>query len=119
MEDTGNFLGSPDLITYAVQRGWFDAQSGESFNFRKAYRKNRNDPPDSRRWRGRQLAAACQVSWPPKEPDRNHPDGNTLLPDSVCHLDPQKRRAFLALRWLIIGYLRKVSTVFSVFSVGF
>jgi len=68
LEDTDNFLGSPDLITYAARRGWFDPQNGEPFNFRKAYRKNRDDPPDPRRWRGRQLAAGCQVPWPPKEP---------------------------------------------------
>ena len=68
LEDTANFLSSPDLITYAVQRGWFDANSGQPFNFRKAYRKNRDDPPDPRRWRGRQLVTGHQVPWPPKEP---------------------------------------------------
>jgi len=68
LEDADNFLGSSDLITYAAQRGWYDAESGEPFNFRKAYRKNRDDPPDPRRWRGRQLAAGCPLPWPPKEP---------------------------------------------------
>lgn len=68
LEDTDNFLSSPDLITYAVQRGWFDARRGEPFNFRKTYRRNRDDPPDPRRWRGRQLVTGSQVPWPPKEP---------------------------------------------------
>jgi len=68
LEDTANFLGSPDLISYAVRRGWFDPRDGEPFNFRKAYRKNRDDPPDPRRWRGRQLIAGCREPWPPEEP---------------------------------------------------
>ena len=68
LDDTANFLSSPDLVTYAVQRGWFDPNSGEPFNFRKVYRKNRDDSPDPRRWRGRQLAAGCELPWPPKSP---------------------------------------------------
>ena len=68
LDDTANFLGSPDLITYAVQRGWFDPNRGDPFNFRKVYRKNRDDPPDPRRWRGRQLAAGCRQPWPPESP---------------------------------------------------
>ena len=36
MEDTVNYLGSADLISYAEQRGWYNAGKGK-FNFRKAY----------------------------------------------------------------------------------
>jgi dipeptidase len=37
LSDTVNFLGSPDLIDYAVQRGWYDPEKDGEFNFRKAY----------------------------------------------------------------------------------
>ena len=68
LKDTANFLGSPDLITYAAKRGWFDPDGGERFNFRKVYRGNRDDPPDPRRWRGRRLVAGSLQPWPPAEP---------------------------------------------------
>ena len=55
LSDGDNFLASPDLIDYAVGRGWFDPTSGEKFNFRKVYTTGINDSPDPRRWRGRQL----------------------------------------------------------------
>ncbi len=68
LKDSDNFLASPDLISYAVRRGWYDPASGEPFNFRKVYNIDRADPPDPRRWRGRQLAAGCDASWPPASP---------------------------------------------------
>jgi dipeptidase len=37
LRDTVNFLGASDLITYAVERGWFDPNQGKRFNFREAY----------------------------------------------------------------------------------
>lgn len=36
LSDTLNFAGSKDLITYAIERGWYDPSEG-SFNFRHAY----------------------------------------------------------------------------------
>lgn len=36
LSDTTNFLGSKDLIDYAVERGWYHPREG-AFNFRKAY----------------------------------------------------------------------------------
>lgn len=68
LKDTDNFLGSPDLIDYAARRGWYDPKAGRPFNFRKTYRPERDDPPDIRRWRGRQLVSGQRVPWPPKEP---------------------------------------------------
>lgn len=66
--DSDNFLASPDLISYAVTRGWHDPNAGEPFNFRKVYNINRADPSDPRRWRGRQLAAGCEEPWSPASP---------------------------------------------------
>jgi dipeptidase len=37
LADTKNFLGSPDIIEYAISKGWYDPASGEPFDFGKAY----------------------------------------------------------------------------------
>ena len=37
LEDTANFMGSPDIIDYAISRGWYDPHSRQEFNFRLAY----------------------------------------------------------------------------------
>ena len=37
LADSQNFLGSKDIISYAIERGWFDPDEGERFNFREAY----------------------------------------------------------------------------------
>ncbi len=37
LQNTANFLGSPDLISYAQRRGWYDPDKDGQFNFRNAY----------------------------------------------------------------------------------
>ena len=37
LTDTDNFDGSPDLIQYAVERGWYDPIKEGKFSFRRAY----------------------------------------------------------------------------------
>ncbi|MFA7408612.1 MAG: C69 family dipeptidase [Bacteroidales bacterium] len=37
LSDTQNFIASPDLIDYAIKRGWYDPTSGHLFSFREAY----------------------------------------------------------------------------------
>jgi len=37
LSDTLNYLGSPDIIAYAVSRGWYDPVRDGAFNFSKAY----------------------------------------------------------------------------------
>jgi len=39
LSDTANFLGSTDIIEYAIMRGWYDPELGNEFNFRLAYGK--------------------------------------------------------------------------------
>ncbi len=39
LSDTENFAGSPDLVEYAVERGWYNPETDGEFNFRKAYAK--------------------------------------------------------------------------------
>lgn len=42
LNDTTNFMGSPDLIDYAAQRGWFDPEVQENFIFREVYSQPEN-----------------------------------------------------------------------------
>lgn len=37
LSDTVNFAGSPDIVEYAVSRGWYDPAKDGKFNFRLAY----------------------------------------------------------------------------------
>ena len=37
LADAGRFLGSSDLITHAVERGWYDPSGAEAFDFKHAY----------------------------------------------------------------------------------
>ncbi|MFP3269164.1 MAG: C69 family dipeptidase [Desulfurococcales archaeon] len=37
LSDTQNFMGSSDLIQYAIQRGWYDPSRDGAFDFAKAY----------------------------------------------------------------------------------
>jgi dipeptidase len=59
--DPKNFLGSPDLIEYAVQRGWYNPEKDGDFNFARAY-ANPSDLADMRnilrQWQGINLLAA-------------------------------------------------------------
>jgi len=61
LQDTLNFYGSPDLIEYAQQRGWYDPAAGGAFSFRKAHGRPSNQANRrniTREWGGlRRLAA--------------------------------------------------------------
>jgi dipeptidase len=37
LQDTVNYLGSADLISYAERKGWYNSNKNGKFNFRKAY----------------------------------------------------------------------------------
>ena len=55
LSDTTNFLGSPDIIGYAIKQGWYDPATDGDFHFAKAYAKpgsltHRGN--SSRMWRG-------------------------------------------------------------------
>ena len=39
LADTLNFLGSADIIDYAIQRRWYDPKTNKEFNFRLSYGK--------------------------------------------------------------------------------
>lgn len=47
----GQVQFSPDLISYAVERGWYDPTQGRPFSFREAYQSPERNRPDLRqRW---------------------------------------------------------------------
>jgi dipeptidase len=70
LEDKVNFLASPDLIEYAVKRGWYNPAGGERFNFSKAYGQRQQPLMDERQWRGQCLVTGKVIE---KEPDRRLP----------------------------------------------
>ena len=73
LKDRSNFLGSPDLIEYAIKKGWYNPADGEGFDFSKAYGQKRKRLMDERQWRGQYLVTDKDIQ---KEPDR-------MLPFSV------------------------------------
>ena len=42
LSDTENFLGSKNLVSYAIEKGWYDPATNEPFNFEKAYASQTN-----------------------------------------------------------------------------
>ncbi len=61
LNDTKRFAGSKDIITYAIERGWYNPETDGEFSFRKAY----SDIPTlnssnnkGRKWGGLRLLAA-------------------------------------------------------------
>lgn len=60
LADTNNFLGSPDLIDYAVQNGWYVPETDGAFHFARAYSSPgnlKNNGNVHRMWGGVNLLA--------------------------------------------------------------
>jgi dipeptidase len=60
LNDRNNFLGSPDIIDYAIHRGWYNPEKEDAFDFARAY----SDPEELksmgnilRQWQGTNLLA--------------------------------------------------------------
>jgi dipeptidase len=65
LSDTTNFLGSPDIISYAIKRGWYNPEEDGAFNFSKAYARprSRTYPGNVHRiWRGVNLVSGQNYS---------------------------------------------------------
>ena len=73
LEDSDNFLASPDLIGYAVKRGRYDSASGKPFNYKDAYGVRHKGwfetsyHCDARQWRGQCLVTGKDIPLPVKE----------------------------------------------------
>jgi dipeptidase len=66
LRDTLNFLGSPDIIDYAIKKGWYDPARDGEFNFARAYSPAGSlaHPANAgRMWRGIDLVAGrkCDI----------------------------------------------------------
>jgi len=70
LKDKSNFLGSADLIEYAIKKEWYDPASGEEFDFSNAYGQPQKPLMDERQWRGQCLVTNKDIA---KEPDRRLP----------------------------------------------
>ena len=70
LQDKTNFLGSPDLIEYAIKKGWYNPAGGERFDFSKAYGQQQKRLMDERQWRGQCLVTGKDIE---KETDRKLP----------------------------------------------
>jgi len=70
LKDKTNFHGSPDLIEYAIKKGWHKPTGGERFDFSKAYGQPQKSLIDQRQWRGQCLVMGKDIE---KEPGRKLP----------------------------------------------
>jgi len=55
LSDKTNFMGSPDIVDYAIERGWYDPDTDGEFHFARAYtaKGSLNHPSNiKRRWIG-------------------------------------------------------------------
>lgn len=68
LDDPENFRASPDLVSYAVGRGWFDPSLGKPFNFREVYQTAERAAPDRRHFRGQEIVTGRAATWPPTRP---------------------------------------------------
>lgn len=71
LSDTSNFLGSDDLVSYALKRGWYSSKT-KKFNFKEAYDRPNSDEfskkynCDPRQWRGLCLVTGKEIKLPVK-----------------------------------------------------
>ena len=99
LADRANFRSSPDLISYATQRGWFDPGAGRPFNFRLAYQTSDRSTPEGRQFRGQELVTGKSSPWPPAQPlgFAVHPHKRFSVADVMSVLrDPGGVAAFFA-----------------------
>ena len=87
LSDSEHFMGAPDVVEYAIERGWFDPAKGEPFRFNAAYNRSMPENGDPRRRRGQSLVtgqvdgcglgeAVC--TFPPSPPKIERPVANPL-----------------------------------------
>jgi len=94
LDDKENFIASPDLVEYAIERGWYDPASGKPFDWAFAYA-----PPDrmvspsntQRHWNlGRQLSSTF-MPWEEAAkgwiPTTVKPDNTKLTPQDMMNLE--------------------------------
>jgi dipeptidase len=53
LDNPDYFLASPNAVSYAVEKGYYDPRSGEPFNWKKAYSPTEGSATSTRGWHGR------------------------------------------------------------------
>ena len=99
LADRANFRASPDLVSYAIQRGWFDPAGGQKFNFRLAYQTPQQAMPAKRQFRGQEVVSGKPAQWPPEKalPFAVHAHKRFSVTDVVAVLrDPGGVAAFFS-----------------------
>lgn len=81
LNDTKNFLGSPDLIEYAISKGWYDPSSGEPFDFAKAY--GGVTKMDIRQWGALRLITGIEYSMDEMAPFSIKPNRKFTVKDVI------------------------------------
>ncbi len=78
LSDKENFLASKDIVTYAIERGWYSPEEDGKFNFRKVYSQKKNLTADYnylRHWRGIKLLSKLNLHPRDKLPFSFRPSG--------------------------------------------
>ncbi|MBC7188273.1 MAG: C69 family dipeptidase [Calditrichaeota bacterium] len=89
LADTLNFLGCPDLIDYARERGWYQPERDGAFHFAKAYSKpSQLQHPSNvhRMWRGVNLLADRAYSLDAQFPFACRPKKKVTVQDLMLVL---------------------------------
>lgn len=114
LNDSDNFMGAPDIVDYAIKRGWFDPESGKPFSFRAAYNRSTQDGWDTRQWRGQSLVTGRAHELPPagQLPFSVKPDRKLTVKDvvnilryhgqkgTICGPQTQEASVFQLRNWL-------------------
>jgi len=53
LDNPDYFMASPNVISYAVEKGYYDPESGEPFNWKKAYSPTEGSAVSTHGWHGR------------------------------------------------------------------
>jgi dipeptidase len=113
LNDERNFMGSPDIIEYAIKRGWFDPKNGKPFSFREVYNISSNRR-DLRQWIGLSLVSMRMRDLPRDKqlPFSVKPDRKLGVKDvidilryhgpkgSICTPSTQEASVFQLRSWL-------------------
>lgn len=112
LNDSDNFMGAPDIVDYAIKRGWFNPESGKPFSFRAAY--NLWDGWDIRQRQGQSLVTGKNIKLLPEEqlPFSVKPDHKLSVKDvvnilryhgprgTICGPQTQEAAVFQLRNWL-------------------
>lgn len=87
LNDPDNFMASSNVISYAVDKGWFDPESGEPFNWKKTYAPWKKSYENHRLWRAFDLLAPS-LNLDPDTPNDEFPfsvkpDKKVTIPDLI------------------------------------